>query len=210
MPHSTGNAWWRASAAAFLADPNTRQPDEALSNGSRGRSNTPLHGGIEAPTLTEIEQETGSTPYRRSDRPRRIKGAWCRSATDGTVDPQGAARYAAQPPEKTGRITVLTVIEIPRGLLSDLRRVMGEQATPRSTEMIEYVDQPSRGSAPPRSWPGDDAIIERYLADKRVEYTQPIIREIDDSRLSADGLVVEVETPLERSSSESTSSAPTC
>ena len=67
-------------------------------------------------------------------------------ATDGKLDPQGAARYAQQLAGETGRITVLTVIEIPRGLLSDLRRVMGEQATPRSTEMIEYVDQPSRGS----------------------------------------------------------------
>jgi nucleotide-binding universal stress UspA family protein len=123
-------------------------------------------------------------------------------ATDGKLDPQGAARYAQRLAGEAGRITVLTVIEIPRRLLSDLRGVMGDQPAPRSTEMIEYVDQPSRGSGPPRSWPGDDAIIERYLADKRVEYTQPIIKEIDNPGLSANGVVVEGEnaarTILER------------
>lgn len=114
-------------------------------------------------------------------------------ATDGKLDPQIAARYAERLAGDTGRITVLTVIEIPRRLLTELRSVMGEQPTAEIDSDVEYVDSPARGTGTPRSWPGDNAIIERYLADKRVEYTQPIIRQLDDTEIATAGLVVEGE-----------------
>ena len=114
-------------------------------------------------------------------------------ATDGKLDPATAARYAERLAGETGRITVLTVIEIPRRLLTELRTVMGEQPTAEIDSDVEYVDSPARGTGTPRSWPGDNVIIERYLADKRVEYTQPIIDELSASNVATAGVVVEGE-----------------
>ena len=125
-------------------------------------------------------------------------------ATDGKLDPATAATYAQRLAGDTGRITVLTVIEIPRRLLSELRTVMGEHPAAEIDSDVEYVDRPSPGTGTPRSWPGDDAIVARYLADKRVEYTQPILDAIDNAAIEATGVVVEGEdaarTILERAS----------
>ena len=114
-------------------------------------------------------------------------------ATDGKLDPATAARFAERLAGDTGRITVLTVIEIPRRLLSELRGVMGEHPTAEIDSDVEYVERPSRGTGTPRSWPGDDVIISRYLADKRVEYAQPVVDAIGNADLEASGIVVESE-----------------
>ena len=114
-------------------------------------------------------------------------------ATDGKLEPESAARYAERLAGDRGRVTVLTVIEIPRRLLSELRTVMGEHPTAEIDSDVEYVERPTRGTGTPRSWPGDDVIIDRYLADKRFEYAQPVIDAIGNPELEAAGVVVEGE-----------------
>jgi nucleotide-binding universal stress UspA family protein len=50
---------------------------------------------------------------------------------------------------------------------------------------------PGPAGAPPRSWPGDDAIIERYLQDKREERCKPVITALREAGIEATSKVVE-------------------
>ena len=72
-------------------------------------------------------------------------------------------------------MTVLTVVEIPRRLLADLRAVYGERAEPVVDSDGEYVgispDQPTVTA----DFPGEDAIIEQYLANQLEERTGPMV-----------------------------------
>ncbi len=49
------------------------------------------------------------------------------AATDGSLETEEAASFAASLADENGKVTVLTVVEIPRKMLQDLRDVMGEQ-----------------------------------------------------------------------------------
>lgn len=113
-------------------------------------------------------------------------------ATDGRIDPQEAADYAV-PLAGDDPITVLTVVEIPRRLLQELRQVMGEPAEVQVDADVEYVEPPATEVETPRGWPGDDAMIARYLEDKRVEYTQPVVDALVARGATATGKVVEGE-----------------
>ncbi len=85
-------------------------------------------------------------------------------------------------------VTVLTAVEIPRRLLADLRSVYGEQSGPAVDSDAEYV---GISPAPPHvtlDFPGDDAIIDQYLANQREERTGAMV-----AALKAAGMTVEVE-----------------
>ena len=49
------------------------------------------------------------------------------AATDGSLETEEAASFAASLADENSKVTVLTVVEIPRKMLQDLRDVMGEQ-----------------------------------------------------------------------------------
>lgn len=117
-------------------------------------------------------------------------------ATDGNLEPSIVADFATPLAQEDGKVTVLTVVEIPRRLLSDLRAVMGQPAAiDRESEDAEYVDVlPEVTDAPtPPGWPGDDAVIARYLEDKCAEYARPVADEIRGRSVRAEGVVVESE-----------------
>jgi nucleotide-binding universal stress UspA family protein len=99
-------------------------------------------------------------------------------ATDGKTDTDAAAKFALALAGPDGSTTVLTVVPIPRQLLPELREQWGE--TPGSTTDIdaEYVGAPGGERALSRSFPGDDAIIDQYLGNKRVELCKPIVEAI--------------------------------
>lgn len=113
-------------------------------------------------------------------------------ATDGELDPGAAAEFAVAL-SAGDPISVLTVIEIPRRLLQDLRGVMGEQAPADVDRDVEYVDTPTASSGTPRGWPGDDEMISRYLESKKIEYTQPVVDAIRVQGGEASGIVLEGE-----------------
>ena len=113
-------------------------------------------------------------------------------ATAGELDP-GAASDFAVALSGGDTISVLTVIEIPRRLLHDLRGVMGEQPAAVVDRDVEYVDAPTASSGTPRGWPGDDEMISRYLENKRIQYTQPVIDAVAKQGAEANGVVVEGE-----------------
>jgi len=119
-------------------------------------------------------------------------------ATDGKLDPDVIADFAGPLAGEEGGVDVLTVVEIPRKLLSDLRTMVWGQQTPIEVHSdAEYIDVDSPGGDTPRSWPGDDAIIARYLEDKRAEYTRPVVTALGGRNVSAVGHVVESENAAE-------------
>ncbi len=118
-------------------------------------------------------------------------------ATDGSLESEEAASFAASLAHKEGKVTVLTVVEIPRRMLQELRDVMGEQHETGVIEGGEWVDTPAVPSQAPRNWPGDDAVINRYLEDKRFQVTDPIVSTLTSRGIAAEGLVVEGEEPTQ-------------
>ena len=114
-------------------------------------------------------------------------------ATDGELDPGDAARFAAALAGVEGRVTILTVIEIPRRLLAELRDVMGEQSPVAVDTDEEYVGYAPDATTPPAGWPGDDAMIARYLEDKKHQITEPVFTALAELGVSADQVVSEGE-----------------
>jgi nucleotide-binding universal stress UspA family protein len=117
-------------------------------------------------------------------------------ATDGGLDPETAADFATRLAGDDGNVTVLTVVEIPRRLLSDLRQVWGEQPDVGTiADTQQYVDTPAVAHDAPPGWPGDDAIIGRYLVDKRIQCADPVVDAVAARGVRAEGVVLEGEKP---------------
>jgi len=114
-------------------------------------------------------------------------------ATDGQLDATATADFAACLAGPGGRVTVLTVVEVPRAFLDDMRADWG--APQGSGRLVDdaYVVTPAVPREAPQGWPGDDALIDRYLNDKKVQYTAPIVDILRNSDIHADARVVESE-----------------
>ena len=96
-------------------------------------------------------------------------------ATDGTMDPDKTAEFATTLAGPDGTITVLTVVEINRNLLRDLRELFGERSADLSHQDAEYVGlRPDSGSEVGRDWPGDDEMLARYLSDQLESRAGPL------------------------------------
>ena len=75
-------------------------------------------------------------------------------ATDGNLDPEAVADFASPMAGSDGKVSVLTVIAIPRRLISDLRGVFGERAAPNVDGDAEYVGMTKDAGTAPTGWPG--------------------------------------------------------
>ena len=114
-------------------------------------------------------------------------------ATDGTLDIDKAALFATSLAGSEGLTTVVTVVRIPRRLLEELRSKWGAQVAATYDADAEYVGAPQvdgQGSMS-RSFPGDDAVIEQYLGNKRIENARPIVQAIRDAGGKAESTVLE-------------------
>ncbi len=96
-------------------------------------------------------------------------------ATDGTLDIDKAALFATSLAGNEGSITVATIVRIPRRLVEELRGKWGAQGGVRVDSDAEYVGAPRPDTSTPKSWPGDDAIIDQYLGNKRIENAGPVV-----------------------------------
>jgi nucleotide-binding universal stress UspA family protein len=112
-------------------------------------------------------------------------------ATDGELDPVSVAKYAAPLAGEDGNVTVLTVIEVPRAMLQDLRDHFNDQQPPELRRTDSETMMTTQRLDPPRSWPGDDAIIEQYLAGKQQERCAPIMEALAAMDIEAESKVVE-------------------
>lgn len=115
-------------------------------------------------------------------------------ATDGTLDAARAADFATPLAGPDGTVTVLTMVEINRNLLRDLRGLFGERVVDTTRQDAEYVGlQPAAGEAVGADWPGDDQMLERYLADQRILRTAELIAALEDKGMEPDVVVREGE-----------------
>lgn len=100
-------------------------------------------------------------------------------ATDGVLDPEEVATFAEPLAGDGGKVTVLVVVEIPRTLIEDMRDVIGDS------------------QKQPKSWPGDEAIIDQYLSDRRKRAVGPVVDQLKQRGIAAEGMVVEHEKPAD-------------
>ncbi len=114
-------------------------------------------------------------------------------ATDGTLDIATTAKFARNLAGDNGFATVLTVVEVPRSFLRDMRLQWGATDSSGVFPGDEYVDTPAVPHDAPRGWPGDDALIERYLADKLDTYTGPMAQALIDLGVPTRPRVIESE-----------------
>jgi nucleotide-binding universal stress UspA family protein len=109
-------------------------------------------------------------------------------ATDGSLDAERAAAFAAALGGDDGTVTVATMIEINRNMLRDLRSLFGERVVEATHQDAEYVKlQPSAGAKVGADWPGDDEMLHRYLEDQKVARTHELV-----AALEAKGVTPEV------------------
>jgi nucleotide-binding universal stress UspA family protein len=85
-------------------------------------------------------------------------------ATDGSLTADAVGPYVSALAD-TDEVVILTVVEVPRALLEDMRRVYGASSNPPIERDDEYVAA-AKADAPAFAWPGDDAILDRYLEDQ--------------------------------------------
>ena len=97
-------------------------------------------------------------------------------ATDGSLDPQHAATTADRLAGDGGRITVLSVVEVPRAMLREMREAVVDGDDPGRD--VEYRTERPSGEAPP-SWVGDDAIVNRYVNDQLASRTADLTAALD-------------------------------
>jgi nucleotide-binding universal stress UspA family protein len=116
-------------------------------------------------------------------------------ATDGSIDVDRAASFASSLAGPDGSTTVATIVRVPRSLVTDLRQKYGESATPSVDVDAEYVENPPAGGAVRKSWPGEDALIDQYLGDKRIEFCRPIVEAIREGGGEATSVVREGDDP---------------
>jgi nucleotide-binding universal stress UspA family protein len=113
-------------------------------------------------------------------------------ATDGKLEPSHVVGYVA-PLAGDDSVVVITVTEIPRTLLRDLRTDFGEQPGPSVASDGEYVDVTGSGTAPATNYPGDDAIVAQYLDNREAEVCAPLLETLTAAGISGESESLEGE-----------------
>lgn len=93
-------------------------------------------------------------------------------ATDGSLDSGKAAALAARLAGDEGRATVFTVVEVPRGLLAEMRAATEEVDGVPPLEVEYQTEQAETGAI--SHWVGDDAVVARFVNAKVKERTEEL------------------------------------
>ncbi|MDH5615468.1 MAG: universal stress protein, partial [Acidimicrobiia bacterium] len=116
-------------------------------------------------------------------------------ATDGNLDAGLTAEMAVRLFEEGDVITLATVVEVPRTLLTELR---GFFRTPPPQADIdedhEYVGQPTAGTLT-SNWPGDDAMIARYVDDQKRKRTTAVQQALESRGITPTVVAKESDSP---------------
>lgn len=100
-------------------------------------------------------------------------------ATDGSLDASKTALLASKLASDGGRVTVLTVIEIPRGLLEDMRSAWGDAPSALAGGFGVEFQKDQAADPSPTKWVGDDAIVERYVSRTVAKRTSELATALD-------------------------------
>lgn len=109
-------------------------------------------------------------------------------ATDGNLEPTQTAMAASLLAGDGGQITVMSVVEVPRALLEELRRDATGAVNPALDPEFQLEQA---GDAQPTRWVGDDAFVERYVKNQVLARTTDLVAALD--RVGAAHQVVGIE-----------------
>lgn len=111
-------------------------------------------------------------------------------ATDGSLDAK-AVVDVVKPMATKGSLSIITVVEVPRRMLADLRAVYGERLGSVGTSDGEYVgiapDKPGVG----RDFPGEETILDQYLANQKEERTASLAAAFEDVGIKTNVEIIE-------------------
>lgn len=100
-------------------------------------------------------------------------------ATAGVLAPESVARFTERLAGADGKVFVITVIEVPRSFLDDIR-----------SEEWHPLEQ----GAP--SWTNEeDALIARYVEERGTRYTEPLVAALVGREVDAEAVFYEGEDP---------------
>ncbi|MFZ0494067.1 MAG: universal stress protein [Acidimicrobiia bacterium] len=115
--------------------------------------------------------------------------------TDGGLDPTMTSETVERFAQPGDRITVLTVIEIPRALLSDLRAFYERRDVIQGTDTDnEYVSSTHMTTVSP-SWPGDDALLDAFIQQQKENRTRPLVDALTTKGLAVEAVALEGTDP---------------
>lgn len=100
-------------------------------------------------------------------------------ATTGVLSPEPVAEFAASLMADRTEVAVITVIEVPRSFLDTIRSEQWHPLTSASTDWTEE----------------EDAVIERYVAERGQRITEPILAALRSRGLEPTVRYVEGEDP---------------
>lgn len=111
-------------------------------------------------------------------------------ATDGSLETAATATLATRLAGADGRVTVVTVVEVPRQILEELRAA----ATPDvETGDVEYRRMQA-ADVPVSTWVGDDAFVENYVSRVVSTRTDDLVTELTRAGASVEVVGVEGES----------------
>jgi len=102
-------------------------------------------------------------------------------ATTGVLSPGPAVEFASRLIGATGRVSVTTVIEVPRTFLEDLR-----------SEEWHPLDSSEAGGVLHRQ---DEALISRYVEERGKRITEPVVSAMRAAGIPVDVVYLEGEDP---------------
>ncbi len=100
-------------------------------------------------------------------------------ATAGVLSPEPVAEFAARLADDGAEVAVITVIEVPRSFLDTIR---SEQWHPPSRQAPDWTEE-------------EDAVIERYVAERGQRITEPVLAALRNRGLDASVRYLEGEDP---------------
>jgi len=110
-------------------------------------------------------------------------------ATDGSLDAKKTAQIASNLSGNGGRVTVYTVVVVPRGLLNEIQAVVEFDSPDDSTQHLRAEIRAGQTRNPSTSrWVGDDAVVSDFVAAKVADRTDELAAEL--KALGVDHIVV--------------------
>lgn len=99
-------------------------------------------------------------------------------ATDGSLKPVKTAIIAANLAGDDGKVTLLTVVEVPRAMLAAMRKAAADSSNPMSADTNPEFRRTQAVDSSPTRWVGDDAVVKRYVDDTVKARTEGLAAEL--------------------------------
>lgn len=115
--------------------------------------------------------------------------------TDGSLDPDKTAGFITHLAHPDDRVTVLTVVEIPRTLLSDLRSFYERHDIVQGADTDDEYVSSARMTTMSPNWPGDDALIDAFCSEQKDDRTGQLVESLKANGIQAEAIALEGADP---------------